>query len=146
MGFLDSNGISCEGVLTVFWTPVGRKYLIERNKDGYTPTDFSLGDSDVNYINKFEPQAGFISDLGGFKNFCIIPTRATKIAYNIEVDNINNQLVPNSVLNIRSCVPTIDCSLYYDMKQLDNTDSRSSEILGDSIWDCVVGDFEGSLV
>ena len=145
MGFLKSNGIVCDGNITVFWTDIGREYLMgfKKPKDGAVPYYFSLADGDTNYLNQFEPQAGFIPDLTGNHNQCLLPTKDTIVRNQLTVENKLGKLIP-LISNVRDCNIS-DCSEYFDMQPLDDTDSRVGQTLGDSIWDCIVGDFDGTL-
>ncbi len=151
MGYIvpNINDSICSGNLTVYWTDIGRQYLlgIKKPKLGAIPYYFSLSDCDKNYINNINIQSGFVPDLTGDHTVCLLPTASDIVRNQIETITVSDDNIP--ILDFRNrkmlLCKFFDCSYYYDIYPLDDSDPRSSEILGDSIWDCYVKDFDGTL-
>lgn len=149
MGYISnsSNINVCSGSMDINWTPLGRQYLmnfgVARNKSQIFY--FSLADSDTNYFNFNEPAANFIPDLTGDHTLCLLPTADSNVRNPLTVDDLNpNNIIDYRTKGLKSCIP-LDCEKYYDMFPLLLSDTRSSDSVS-NIWDCIVGNFEGSLV
>lgn len=155
MGYIvpDINDSVCSGNLTVYWTDIGRQYLlgIKKPKNGSIPYYFSLSDCDKNYINDLNIEKGFVPDLTGDHTVCLLPTVSDIVRNQIETITVSDDNIP--IIDFRNkkmplCTNInndVDCSYYYDMEVLNLSDPRTYELLGDSIWDCIIGDFEGTL-
>ncbi len=151
MGYIPSvSGLTCVGELDVHWTELGRKYLIglKKPKSGSMIYYFSLSDTDKNYFSIVEPTPNFIPDITGDHTLCLIPTYSTRVRNELTLDDLySSNTIDYRTKALRDCIPItlIDCSKYYDMYPLLSSDTRSSEIFIDSIWSCIIGNFEGSL-
>ena len=90
MGFLPSNGVLCFNDFDIFWTDIGRDYLIGKNpnKAGLLIHSFCLGDNDTNYTNSFAPEIGFIPDATGYHRGCLLGTKGNEVRYKILLDDI----------------------------------------------------------
>ncbi len=151
MGYIPAfSSFTCSNSIGVQWTALGRKYLMsfgsaERSQIYY----FSLSDTDKNYINTLEVQPDFIPNITGDMTSCLIPTASNRVRHELNVQGLSASTTTIDYRSkpLKACdVYTIDCSRYYDMYPLSSSDTRSSEILGDSIWTCIIGNFGGSLV
>ncbi len=91
MGFLPSNGVLCFNDFDIFWTDIGRDYLIGKNpnKQGLIIYSFSLGDNDTNYMNSFPPELNFIPDATGNHRGCLLGTKINQIRYEIKLESVN---------------------------------------------------------
>lgn len=151
MGYIPStSGFTCVGDLSVVWTDLGRKYILERqDKDKSLVYYFSLSDRDKNYINALEPANSFIPDLTGNVNACLPATLSNIVLNPIQVEgNGNSNIIDYRTKSLKGCVGeplTFDCSKYYDMYPINPSDPRASERLGDSIWECFISEFSGTL-
>lgn len=150
MGYISAfSSFTCNNIIDVHWTELGRKYLMSfgaqrtRSQIYY----FSLSDTDKNYINVQEPAPGFIPDLTGDHTLCLVPTASNRVRNELTVEgNTGNNVIDYRSKTLKACdTIRIDCSRYYDMYPLDASDLRSSEILVDSIWTCIISNFQGSL-
>lgn len=153
MGFLPASisGFTCVNDLSITWTDLGRKYLISRKEKERTLVYFfSLSDRDKDYTNVFEPESGFVPDLTGDHNRCLPATFSNIILNPIQVEgdvSSSVSIIDYRTKSLKTCIGGngVDCSKYYDMYPLDSTDPRSSEVYGASIWECIIGDFMGTL-
>ncbi len=155
MGFLVSNDENtvCLGELTIFWTDIGKQYLLgaKKPKNGSIPYYFSLSDCDKNYLINVNLENGFVTDLTGNHNVCLLPTVSDITrniidakplnASNVVVIDYRNSNMPTCGINTN----INDCSYYYDLYPLNTSDIRSSDLM-ESIWNCYVADFLGTLV
>jgi len=92
MAYLPSNGIFCFNNFEVFWTDIGKDYLIGKNtnKRGLYITSFSLGDNDCNYLINPIPKSSFITDITGNHKTCLLGTKVNSIRYEIVVEGNDN--------------------------------------------------------
>jgi hypothetical protein len=153
MGYIPLNSAYtfCQGSLDIHWTELGRKYLIglKKPKNGSLIHFFSLSDTDKNYFSVVEPAPNFVPDITGDHTLCLIPTYSTRVRNELTVEDLNtSNTIDYRTKALRGCTPTtiIDCSKYYDMYPLLSSDTRSTELLINSIWSCIIGNFDGSLV
>lgn len=108
MGYLPSNGVLCFNDFDVFWTDIGRDYLIGKrpNKKGLIITSFSLGDNDCNYLIAPVPKTSFITDITGNHKPCLLATKVNTIRYEIMVEGNTND---GPVIINHSNKPLPDC-------------------------------------
>ena len=101
MGYIISDITdACQLPLEVYWTDIGREYLIgkkQNRKKGIKVSYFSLGDSDCNYLVSDEPNnflpIDFVPDIAGDVDSCLKGTKA-EIKSNLYLLGSNSYLLP----------------------------------------------------
>jgi hypothetical protein len=92
------SGVTCTDTIYVSWTKIGREYLIgsrANRKAGLTVSYFTLGDSDMNYLNTAEIINGFIPNVTGEDTLCLNGTSTDDITYKVNL-NDNSQIIVKS--------------------------------------------------
>lgn len=113
MGYIISDITdACQLPLEVYWTDIGREYLIgkkQNRKKGIKVSYFSLGDSDCNYLVSDEPNnflpIDFVPDITGDVDSCLKGTKG-KIKSNL-------YLLPKHLIKTKQ----------YTIKLIDNTNN-----------------------
>lgn len=153
MGYIPAT--ACNYTVNVYLTDLGREYLIKGDTSKSTVKYFTLGDSDTNYLvaktdnaegYRNIPEIDFIPALGGDVEGCLKVTKAVEIKSRISVTgstDTDNIIFYNTTAKIKTCAAIInnpiDCSSYADEIALE------SEVLVDTIWECLVENFNGTL-
>jgi hypothetical protein len=118
----DLSGNTCTRPIKLAWTKIGREYLIgKRNnrKKGITIKYFSISDSDINYSETNKNLVGFVPNITGIENDCLVGTLKDSFKYNVNLNREGLILVRdlnitfnNNPSTLLGCTPE---SLIYDI-------------------------------
>jgi hypothetical protein len=153
MGYIPAT--ACNFTIEVYLTELGREYLVKKDTTRSTVKYFTLGDSDANYLIAKKdnsegyrniPELDFLPGLSGTLNPCFNATRVRSVKHRLTYTSDTTQentVFLNTKARIKTCGQIIDnpidCSTYSSEIALD------SEVLADTIWECLVENFDGTL-
>lgn len=127
MGYVSTNigdltGGTCTRPIKLAWTKIGREYLIGKRanrKKGITIKYFSVGDSDINYQVADNNLVGFVPNITGIEDDCLIGTMKDSFEYNVNYNREGLIIVKDLTINFNDnpstligCTPS---SLLYDI-------------------------------